>query len=149
MLVELLAQQPHRRPTHPHSLESRLHPDGSDVPVGLIQIVSGEDRSKVQEAIGVGRVLRRRVQGPGLWRQSRSHAVAGFDGGSDAKYAISPSDPGDPRPVEGACEHAVEHLQADERIVRDSHPVRIVPQRPSGHADGLCDLIGFGEPENL
>ena len=80
MLVELLAQQTHRRPHPSPSLKSRLHPDGANVPVGLIEIVSGEDRSKVHEAIGSGALLRRRVQGPDIRRQPRSHAVAGFDG---------------------------------------------------------------------
>ena len=117
MLVELLAQQPHRGTPNSHRLKTRLYPDGSDVPVGLIQVVSSEGRSKVQEAVSVGGILRWSVQGSDLWWQSRPYAVAGLDSGSNAKYALSPSDPSNPGTFQRTCERAVEHLKAHERIV--------------------------------
>ena len=73
----------------------------------------------------------------------------GSDRGGNAEDAPVPTGPGDPRPRQRAGEHPGQHLEPGDGIARHGPPVRIVPQCPGRHADGLVDLVGSGQPEDL
>ncbi len=69
MLIKLVTQEPHRCSSHAHGLEARLDPDRTDVPVGFIQVVHGQDRSKVKKTISVVCSGRGSFQSPDFRRQ--------------------------------------------------------------------------------
>ncbi len=149
MLIELVTQEPHRCPSHAHGLESRLHPDRTDVPMGFIQVMRSQDRSEVKQSVRVAGRGRGSVDRPEFRRQHRFHTVARFDRTSNPKHAISAPDSRNSGTVDYSGERVIEHLHTHERILGDGHRVRTVPQRTGSDPYCLGDLVGAIKPENL
>src|SRR5271165_3335038 len=117
--------------------------------VGLREIVRGHDRSAVQKSIGIGRIRGRSVESPDLRRECRVDAEARSESSSYAEHTATAPDPGHACIAEHPTERAVEHLQANKRIVGDSDRGRAIPQRPSSNPRRLGDLLSVTEPQNL